>query len=151
MKFKQRGVDLQYQATSKANANKLFAISCDICCMKGKNIPCDTCEIAVAHSLVIAIFDDMEQERKQVRQMTKKYIIKGMYVEFEVLGECRTTNTAELCYYAVLKGTRQIAWLYEDTVEFVTHKGNIIMPATFEIHAQLSFFHKRGMDQRDNV
>lgn len=40
-KFLERGVNLQYEAYSKANANKRFKISCDICSQQGKHLDCD--------------------------------------------------------------------------------------------------------------
>lgn len=62
-KFIERGVNFQYEAYSKENANNAFRMSCNICAQQGRYITCDRCDIAVAHSLVIAIFDDMERER----------------------------------------------------------------------------------------
>lgn len=59
-KFEQIGINMQYDAVSKRNANELFKNSCNACCHKGIHITCDTCKIAVAHNLVIAAFDTME-------------------------------------------------------------------------------------------
>lgn len=56
-KFEQVGVNKQYAANSKAQAQKAFAYSCDCCCNKGMHLDCDTCAIANVHSLVMACFD----------------------------------------------------------------------------------------------
>ena len=61
-KFEQVGVNLQYNAESRGKANKAFEYSCNACCSKGNHLDCDRCAIAVAHNLVIAIFDDMERK-----------------------------------------------------------------------------------------
>lgn len=57
-KFEQVGVNYQYAAETKAEANKSFKHSCDCCCNKGIRIDCDHCAIEQAHSLVIAHFAD---------------------------------------------------------------------------------------------
>ena len=62
IKFEQIGVNFQYEAESKGKANSAFKQSCNICCNKGIHLDCDKCAIAVAHSLVIAAFDDIERE-----------------------------------------------------------------------------------------
>ena len=58
--FEQRGISMQYDAISLEDANKKFQRSCDCCCHKGRNVPCDKCHIAEAHSLVVAYFNDKE-------------------------------------------------------------------------------------------
>lgn len=60
-KFEQIGVNYQYEAADKASANRSFAYSCKCCCQHGMRIECDRCAIEIAHSMVIAAFDSMEQ------------------------------------------------------------------------------------------
>ena len=60
-KFEQIGVNHQYDAENKKEANRAFAHSCDCCCHKGIKIDCDRCSIAYVHKLVVAYFDDKEQ------------------------------------------------------------------------------------------
>ena len=60
-KFEQIGVNRQYDASTKQEANSAFSHSCDCCCNKGMQIKCDRCSIAYVHSLVIACFDDSGQ------------------------------------------------------------------------------------------
>lgn len=55
-KFEQVGVNYQYSAETKSQANKSFARSCDVCCHKGIHLDCDRCAIAEAHSMVVAYF-----------------------------------------------------------------------------------------------
>lgn len=52
-KFEQVGVNKQYAANSKAEAQKAFAYSCD------------TCAIANVHSLVMACFDSTKLTGKE--------------------------------------------------------------------------------------
>lgn len=61
-KFEQIGVNYQYDAMSIQDANKSFEHSCNCCCNKGVNIDCDKCAIAQAHSLVVAIFNDISKK-----------------------------------------------------------------------------------------
>lgn len=63
IKFEQKGVTLQHEATSKEEAIKAFKYSCDCCCTKGVHLECDRCAIANVHGLVVAYFDD-EEKRK---------------------------------------------------------------------------------------
>lgn len=42
-KFEQRGIQFQYDASNKEQAQKSFAYSCDCCCTKGMRIECDHC------------------------------------------------------------------------------------------------------------
>lgn len=60
-KFEQVGMNYQYDATSKHEAQKLFARSCHACCNRGMQLDCDKCAIAQAHNLVIAIYEDMKK------------------------------------------------------------------------------------------
>lgn len=62
--FETIGINHQYDATTPEIASKRFAYSCDCCCKKGRNVPCDKCGIAVAHALVMAIFND-NNDRKE--------------------------------------------------------------------------------------
>ena len=59
-KFEQIGVNYQYDAIDKADANRYFKYSCNCCCQRGMRIECDRCAIAVAHDLVVATFDAEE-------------------------------------------------------------------------------------------
>lgn len=59
-KFEKIGVDLQYDARSKRDADNKMRYSCDCCCHRGMKIDCDHCAIAVAHSTTIAAFDTLE-------------------------------------------------------------------------------------------
>lgn len=61
-KFEQVGVNYQYEAESKRQANRSFEHSCNCCCQRGMHLDCDRCAIACAHNMVIAAFDSMEQE-----------------------------------------------------------------------------------------
>lgn len=63
-KFEQVGVNYQYSAGTKEQANRSFAYSCNCCCNRGMRIDCDRCAIAVAHNLVIAAIDTKEQNTK---------------------------------------------------------------------------------------
>lgn len=60
-KFEQVGVNYQYDAESKHQAQKSFTYSCNCCCAKGMRIDCDKCAIAQAHYLAIACFDSIEK------------------------------------------------------------------------------------------
>lgn len=57
-KFERIGVNFQYDASNKEEANKSFMYSCNCCCQKGMRIDCDRCAIAHTHSLVVAYFED---------------------------------------------------------------------------------------------
>ena len=56
-KFEQVGVNYQYSAESKQQANKSFQYSCACCCNKGIHLDCDRCAIAQANHLVIAAME----------------------------------------------------------------------------------------------
>lgn len=56
-KFEQVGINYQYEAETKEDANHSFKYSCDCCCNRGMHIECDHCAIATVHSLVIAAFE----------------------------------------------------------------------------------------------
>ena len=60
-KFETIGVNYQYNATNKSEANKSFLHSCKCCCEKGMRIECDRCAIAHANALIVAYFDDKEK------------------------------------------------------------------------------------------
>ena len=64
-KFETIGVNYQYDARNKAEANKSFSYSCKVCCNRGMHIECDRCAIAHTHSLVIAYFDDNKCVRRK--------------------------------------------------------------------------------------
>ena len=57
-KFEQIGINFQHNAIDIEDAKSKFAYSCECCCNKGRNVPCDRCGIAVAHNLVVACFVD---------------------------------------------------------------------------------------------
>lgn len=62
-KFEQVGVNYQYDARTKEQANRSFSRSCDCCCQRGMHLDCDRCAIACVHNLVIAVFDSIEQKQ----------------------------------------------------------------------------------------
>lgn len=57
IKFEQVGINLQYAATTKEQAQRSFSYSCDCCCNKGVRLDCDKCAISHVHALVMAYFD----------------------------------------------------------------------------------------------
>lgn len=61
-KFETIGVQYQYEAASKEEANRSFKYSCNCCCHRGMRIECDRCAIAVAHNHVMASFDGEAKE-----------------------------------------------------------------------------------------
>lgn len=61
-KFEQRGINFQYDATAKEQAQKYFQYSCDCCCNKGMRIDCDHCAISYTHKMVVAYFETKEEE-----------------------------------------------------------------------------------------
>lgn len=63
-KFEQRGIQFQYDASNKEQAQKSFAYSCDCCCTKGMRIECDHCAINCTHQMIIAYFDDKMRNTK---------------------------------------------------------------------------------------
>ena len=64
-KFETIGINYQYEARNKHEANKSFEHSCKCCCEKGMHIECDRCAIAQAHSLIIAYFDDRRVRKEK--------------------------------------------------------------------------------------
>ena len=62
-KFEQIGINYQYDASTKEEANRAFKHSCKCCCNRGMHISCDKCAIARAHALVVACFDDIENNK----------------------------------------------------------------------------------------
>lgn len=56
-KFEQVGVEFQYDARNKKEANRSFQYSCRVCCERGMHIECDGCAIAVTHAVLVAAFD----------------------------------------------------------------------------------------------
>ena len=57
-KFETIGTQRQYDSASKYEADRNYRISCNICCSRGMKLDCDRCAIEVAHSLVVATFDN---------------------------------------------------------------------------------------------
>lgn len=62
-KFEQVGVNMQYDAPTKEIAKQKFSRSCECCCNRGLNIPCDRCAIETVHKLVIASFETVMKVR----------------------------------------------------------------------------------------
>lgn len=60
-KFEQIGVNYQYDAENKKQAQKAFSYSCKCCCEKGMCIECDKCAIAQTHYLLVAYYDSVEK------------------------------------------------------------------------------------------
>ena len=60
-KFEQVGVELQYEATNKHEANRSFKYSCRVCCERGMRIECDRCAIAVTHAITVAALDTAKE------------------------------------------------------------------------------------------
>lgn len=61
--FEQIGINMLYDARNITEANRKFAFSCDCCCSKGRNKPCDNCRIADVHSMVVAFFNDQNKNQ----------------------------------------------------------------------------------------
>lgn len=59
-KFEQVGVNYQYDAQSKEEANRSFKYSCNC----GMHISCDHCAIEYVHNLVIASFESKNNDVK---------------------------------------------------------------------------------------
>ncbi len=56
-KFEQVGMNFQYEALDKRDANKSFQYSCRVCCERGMRLSCDRCAIATTHAITIGAFD----------------------------------------------------------------------------------------------
>lgn len=56
-KFEQIGINYQYDARTKEEANRSFKYSCECCCNRGMHIECERCAIACVHNLVVASFE----------------------------------------------------------------------------------------------
>ena len=56
-KFEQVGVEFQYDARNKKEANRSFQYSCRVCCERGMHIECDRCAIAATNAILVAAFD----------------------------------------------------------------------------------------------
>ena len=54
-KFEQKGIQFQQSSTTKEEALRNFAYSCDVCCSRGIRLDCERCGIAVCHKLTMAI------------------------------------------------------------------------------------------------
>lgn len=61
-KFEQIGINYQYNADTKEEANRKFKYSCECCCNRGMHIECDHCAIACVYNLVIASFENKVKE-----------------------------------------------------------------------------------------
>lgn len=64
-KFEQKGIQLQQSSVTKAEAQRNFAHSCDVCCSRGLRLDCDRCGIAVCHKLTIAIFENKGENNNE--------------------------------------------------------------------------------------
>lgn len=62
-KFENVGAERQYDSQTKAEANRNFHHSCELCCNRGMHLECDRCQIRVAHELTVGILDDIEREK----------------------------------------------------------------------------------------
>lgn len=60
-KFENIGVERQYESISKAEANRNFRISCNICSCRGMHLDCDHCAIAVAHEATLFAFEEVSK------------------------------------------------------------------------------------------
>ena len=56
-KFEQIGVNFQYDACNKREANRSFSYSCRVCCARGMRIDCERCAIATVHAATVAAFE----------------------------------------------------------------------------------------------
>ena len=63
-KFEEIGVEIQYRAPSKRDANAGFRYSCAVCCTRGMHITCDRCAIAYANRAVVEGFEALEELSK---------------------------------------------------------------------------------------
>lgn len=61
-KFEQRGVEFQYEACCKQDAEKSFRYSCSVCCSRGMHIECDRCAIRATHEMTMAYFASVEKK-----------------------------------------------------------------------------------------
>ena len=66
-KFEQVGVNYQYSANSKEEAEASLRYSCRCCCERGMHIECDRCAIEQAHNLVVAAFDSKSKVSEMVK------------------------------------------------------------------------------------
>jgi predicted DNA-binding ribbon-helix-helix protein len=62
-KFERVGVNLQYEAENKHEANRNFRYSCRVCCERGMRIECDRCAIAYTHDSTVAAFDTLNSKK----------------------------------------------------------------------------------------
>ena len=60
-KFENIGVERQYESINKAEADRNFRISCNICCNRGMHLDCDHCAIAVAHEATVIAFEEVSK------------------------------------------------------------------------------------------
>lgn len=60
-KFENIGVERQYESINKAEANRNFRISCNICSCRGMHLDCDHCAIAVAHEATLFAFEEVNK------------------------------------------------------------------------------------------
>jgi len=58
-RFEEVGVNRQVCAETRAQAERSFAMSCDICCNRGLRIECDRCAIQAAHERMMKVLDDV--------------------------------------------------------------------------------------------
>jgi len=56
-KFEERGVEMQYNSVSRADADRKFKRSCDSCCRLGLRISCDSCAINSTHDNAVEYFE----------------------------------------------------------------------------------------------
>ena len=65
-KFAQVGVEFQYDARNKKEANRSFQYSCRVCCERGMHIECDRCAIAATNAILVAAFDTEMTSRSRL-------------------------------------------------------------------------------------
>lgn len=55
-RFEQDGVDRQREAANIKEAQRAFAFSCTLCCIRGRHLDCKRCAIANKHQFVMECF-----------------------------------------------------------------------------------------------
>lgn len=73
--FEEEGVRRQYQCETVSQAVRTFERSCEMCCCRGYNTPCERCAIAAAHDEVCRTIRDAAEERRQkAREAYKRQV-----------------------------------------------------------------------------
>lgn len=66
-RFQERGIEMQRESITRAEADRNMTRSCSICCSRGLCASCDGCPIAAAHKFVIDTFDLMKEVNASLR------------------------------------------------------------------------------------